>query len=80
MHGYIIFKICSFHQVRLNNVTVVPATGWTVATLPLDPSHLDALAFIPSYTSPTPAFYKGTFDVPAIADTFIAMRGWGKGM
>src|SRR5204863_10049115 len=26
-----------------------------------------------------PAFYRGTFNVAALADTFLDTRGWGKG-
>lgn len=54
---------------------------WTMYPLPLD--SLDALAYQPfSATSVQegPAFYRGNFQADAIADTFVRLDGWTKGV
>ena len=51
-------------------------TGWEIYPLPL--ADLSALAFTPE-RKPAPAFYHGTFELAAVGDTFLDMRGWGKG-
>jgi len=55
-------------------------TGWQVWTLPMD--DLSKIAFTgmePSKGSVGPAFYQGHFDLQSLGDTFLDMRGWGKG-
>ncbi|HET7621491.1 MAG TPA: glycoside hydrolase family 35 protein [Gemmatimonadaceae bacterium] len=54
-------------------------TGWTVFTLPM--ASLDGVDFhrAASSASRGPAFYRGTFTVDHPGDTFLDMRGWGKG-
>jgi len=51
--------------------------GWDVFTLPMasmpDPGWSRA-------TPAGPAFYRGTFTVSTTGDTFLDMRGWGKGV
>jgi beta-galactosidase len=61
-------------DVRLDGRELV---GWEVFTLPMasmpDPSW--------SATTPSgPGFYRGTFTVSTTGDTFLDMRGWGKGL
>ena len=51
-------------------------TGWEIFRLPL--MDLSALTFT-SERKPPPGFYRGTFDLEAAGDTFLDMRGWGKG-
>ncbi len=51
-------------------------TGWEIFRLPL--TDLSALAFTPK-PKPAPAFYHGTFELETVGDTFLDMRGWGKG-
>ena len=51
-------------------------TGWEIYRLPL--TDLSGLAFTPN-AKPAPAFHRGTFDLEAVGDTFLDMRGWGKG-
>lgn len=50
--------------------------GWDIYRLPL--TDLSALAFT-SGRKPAPAFHRGTFELAAVGDTFLDMRGWGKG-
>ncbi len=54
-------------------------TGWTVFTLPMTSFggvefHHDSAGAVRG-----PAFYRGTFTVNHPGDTFLDMRGWGKG-
>lgn len=51
-------------------------TGWEIHPLPL--TNLSALNFS-SEPKPAPAFRRGTFDLAKVGDTFLDMRGWGKG-
>ncbi|WP_406223004.1 beta-galactosidase [Streptomyces canus] len=53
--------------------------GWECRAVPLD--HLAAVPFGPSgaTTDAVPAFHRGTFEVDAPADTFLALPGWTKG-
>lgn len=51
-------------------------TGWEIYRLPL--TDLSALAFTPG-RRPAPAFYRGAFELKKVGDTFLDMRGWGKG-
>jgi beta-galactosidase len=51
-------------------------TTWEIFRLPL--TDLSALNFTPE-RKPAPAFHRGTFELEAVGDTFIDMRGWGKG-
>jgi beta-galactosidase len=51
-------------------------TGWDVFTLPMSSTPA------PKWTTGSPdgpAFYRGTFRVDAPGDTFLDLRGWGKG-
>ncbi|RKP56074.1 beta-galactosidase [Cohnella endophytica] len=61
---------------------------WTIRCLPLD--DLSALSYEPipvneadgqsSVNGGTPAFYRGTFQADGIADTFLKLEGWVKGV
>lgn len=50
--------------------------GWEIYRLPL--TDLSGLVFTPD-RKPVPAFHRGTFELEAVGDTFLDMRGWGKG-
>ena len=54
--------------------------GWEVFPLPLN--DLSQLKFSPLNNLPQcqPAFYRGTFDIEDLADTFLALPGWTKGV
>jgi beta-galactosidase len=51
-------------------------TGWENYRLPL--TELSALEFSPQAKA-GPAFHRGTFDLESVGDTFLDLRGWGKG-
>ncbi|MBP3965822.1 glycoside hydrolase family 35 protein [Paenibacillus lignilyticus] len=54
---------------------------WTIHPLPLD--DLSALTYAPlEQEAPQngPTFYKGSFHVDELADTFLNMKGWTKGV
>ncbi|MGD0696906.1 MAG: hypothetical protein ABSA41_20910 [Terriglobia bacterium] len=51
-------------------------TGWEIYRLPL--TDLSVLAFAPELR-PALAFYRCAFELNEVGDTFLDMRGWGKG-
>jgi beta-galactosidase len=54
--------------------------GWQIFNLPLDEPMLAGLKF--SANPPAarqPAFWRGTFHLDQAGDTFLDLRGWGKG-
>jgi beta-galactosidase len=57
-------------------------TGWEVRPLPMD--DFLTLDFRPILSRPHPAngpaFYRGHFDLQILGDTFLDLRGWGKGV
>eukprot|EP00966_Prymnesium_polylepis_P069879 1624774-Prymnesium_polylepis.2 len=59
--------------------------GWTVRCLPLDAAQLNRLDAAASEWHPAraglkmPAFYRGTFDAEAAADTYLRLPGFEKG-
>ncbi len=55
-------------------------TGWEIFNLPLDEKMLAGLKFTDSKpTANTPAFWRGTFTLEKVGDTFLDLRVWGKG-
>jgi beta-galactosidase len=55
-------------------------TGWQVLPLPMDDvSSIKFDGTEPIKGAVGPAFYKGRFELKNLGDTFLDMRGWGKG-
>ena len=55
-------------------------TGWKVYRLPLDGAMLKGLKFRAASAAPGPAFWRATVTLGQAADTFLDLRGWGKGV
>jgi beta-galactosidase len=54
--------------------------GWEIFNLPLDDKMLAGLKYSNFPPSPNaPAFWRGSFNLAQAADTFLDLRGWGKG-
>jgi beta-galactosidase len=54
--------------------------GWEIFNLPLDDQMLAGLKFTDGRSAPNaPAFWRGTFNLEKAGDTFLDLRGWGKG-
>ncbi len=54
--------------------------GWDIFNLPLDDQMLAGLKFARAKPDATvPAFWRGTFTLKKAGDTFLDLRGWGKG-
>jgi beta-galactosidase len=54
--------------------------GWQIFQLPLDDKMLAGLKFTGEKpNSNAPAFWRGTFNLEKIGDTFLDLRDWGKG-
>jgi hypothetical protein len=56
--------------------------GWTTHCLPLDAQSFGELTWesTASALPAGPAFYKAEFDTPEAMDTFLATKGWTKGI
>ncbi|MGO4185418.1 beta-galactosidase, partial [Paenibacillus sp. TAF43_2] len=58
--------------------------NWTIRTLPLYPDSLSSVRYERTNAHElqveTPAFYKGSFEVEEIGDTFLRFDGWNKGV
>lgn len=63
------------HGVLLQNQLLY---HWDIFTLPLD--NILKLKFGNVQTKNAPGFYKGTFEVAELADTFVSLPGWTKGV
>ncbi|NLM26237.1 MAG: beta-galactosidase [Firmicutes bacterium] len=62
------------HGVSLNGQFL---HNWDIFSLPLD--NVEKLPF--NQTKPAiPGFFKGTFTIEKIGDTFLSLPGWGKGV
>jgi beta-galactosidase len=55
---------------------------WEIFPLPLEAKDLDALTYQSVAATTAPAFYRGTFTLDEIGDTFVALSasGWTKGI
>lgn len=53
--------------------------NWDVYPMPLDKKQLAALSFTKSVRK-APAFYRATFELNRVGDTFLDMSRWGKGV
>ncbi|MDD5140833.1 MAG: beta-galactosidase [Verrucomicrobiales bacterium] len=54
--------------------------GWEIFNLPLDDKMIAGLKFTGAKPgSNAPAFWRGTFNLEKTGDTFLDLRGWGKG-
>lgn len=58
----------------------ITLTGWQVFPLPLDWAMLDRLRFGPANPDAGAAFWRGAFSIDQRGDTFLDLRGWGKGV
>ena len=55
-------------------------TGWVITSLPLHRADVTEFVFPRlRHEGNQPGFYRGTFTIEKIGDTFIDMTGWGKG-
>ena len=54
-------------------------TGWTVSPLPLYCTDVHRFDWNTTAIHHRPAFFRGTFRLSKTGDTFIDLRGWGKG-
>ncbi len=54
-------------------------TGWRIYPLPMSAPPRPPQGGFVAMSPAGPAFYRATFDVPRPGDTFLDLRGWGKG-
>ena len=65
-------------QLRALNADPVELTGWSIYNLPLDTSARHNLRFTRPKAN-EPAFWRAKLKVERPGDTFLDLRGWGKG-
>jgi len=53
-------------------------TGWEMYQFPFD--TVSSLKFKSMATAAAPAVHRGSFDLSAVGDAFLDLRGWGKGI
>jgi len=72
----------SDHKGLIAPVTLGGKTlkGWKVFNLPLGDGMVASLKFKPAGPENVPAFWRTSFNLAAVGDTFFDLRGWGKGV
>jgi beta-galactosidase len=65
-------------RVTLNGMTLM---AWEVYSLPMESRNIAALKFVIGRPEETPGqFFRATFDLAALGDTYLDMSGWKKGV
>ena len=64
-------------RVTLNNMTLM---DWDVYPLPMDEDYLARLKFVRRPAERPANFFRGTFDLARVGDTYLDMSGWIKGV
>lgn len=64
----------------VNGKSVLALKGWEVYNFPVDYDFVLDKNYREGAVVSGPAYYKATFSVDSIADTFLDMESWGKGM
>jgi beta-galactosidase len=65
-------------RVSLNGMTLM---NWEVYNLPMDSKYISNLKFTKNIKNEKPGiFFKGTFDLQELGDTFLDMSQWKKGI
>ena len=54
--------------------------GWNVYNFPVDADFSSKFKFTADDGVKAPAYYKGTFNVDKVGDTYLDMSNWGKGL
>jgi beta-galactosidase len=63
-------------RVTLAGVTLM---NWNAYPVPMDAAFLSTLRFAPG-TAAAPGFFRGSFDLKQVGDTYLDMKGWKKGL
>lgn len=64
----------------LTDSTQLNLTDWKVYNLPVDAAFASNKKFIKGNKTDSPAYYRATFNLDKVGDTFLNMQTWGKGM
>lgn len=69
------------HKVELlTDTSKFILNGWKVYNLPDDADFVADMNFVNGESMDAPAYYRATFKLDSVGDTFIDMHTWGKGM
>jgi beta-galactosidase len=65
-----------------NSPGAMTLKGWEIFALPLDDAELASLHYraTEGFSPGGACFWRGTFDVPSVGDTFLDMHQWGQGV
>lgn len=66
-------------ELVANNISTV-LTKWQVYSLPIDYSFVNSRRYKKETKRNSPAYYRTTFHLNEVGDTFMDMQSWGKGM
>lgn len=64
----------------LKGNSVVDLKNWTIYSFPVDYLFAQNKKYVSGGKQNAPAYYKSTFNLKKVGDTFLDMRTWGKGM
>ncbi len=64
-------------RVTLRGITLM---HWKAFCLPMDRQYLEQLAFVPNDSSDSPKFFRGSFTLQKLGDTFLDLSKWTKGI
>jgi beta-galactosidase len=64
-------------RVTLNGMTLM---NWDVVCLPFDGTYLGSLKFKPTATLRPGQFFRGSFNLKELGDTYLDLGGWKKGV
>ncbi len=54
--------------------------NWDVYTLPMDDAGLSKIRYGAAVSGGMPAFYRGTFSLASVGDTYLNLRNWKRGV
>lgn len=60
--------------------SIVELRNWNIYNFPVDYSFAKDKNYVESLAIDVPAYYRATFTLDKVADTFLNMETWGKGM
>lgn len=64
----------------IENGTSATLSNWEVYSFPVDYSFVRSMKYRKGEMQTMPAYYKATFSLDKVGDTFLDMSTWGKGM
>lgn len=73
-------KVELSYALETGSTVTIDLKNWKVYNLPVDYSFVRSQNYQPMQTEQGPGFYRATFNLKKLGDTFINMESWGKGL